>query len=796
MTLTFRTTRRVYQSHNRGAPDGVISSPLARFASTNGEFQITDENARKRLFDNTNPFTPAANWINRLVTVRNTPPAASSAGTRRAENWTFRIKDVDVSGGWIELEGFRTDVAGTAISYAVHACATFASASANFPTDEAPALERTNTGPVIHQAIYLPQPANQTLRLVPWEVTGRNSATSLRISDPFDLVGNIPTESTLQWQLRDPPAYTPEEVTRKIHRFMLQCGWECFQFRGRNNGNAAGKRLHVDIIYKSLGESGVNPQYLRMVTLQQNALGNWQSSNFQGWDFAMFSAWDRDFANGAADLNPGNGVNAVHNGDSAINTSTWAAQADGTNAGNQGPIWHVLSTGGTVVHNGSTFYSGTPNVLNTPDGGDVHEIGYTLFGNKDAVELYFECFGVGHMHVSLGTLAPRPDGNSNNFIANSRIPSGANPTIRIGGPQKGAAGYPSNGVNPQSPGSGLAYQVGDAFQVVGQKVNAGISPTVSHNGEFIESSTIIAFPGILAARGTITTIAATLIADGSTFTLDDGTNAGGPNGNGIYVFEFDKNASVSGTNIAVTIVDGQTADQVRDAIVSAVNGTVIGITASSGGSASVALVNDVVGGAGNATITETVADTGFVVDGMDGGGYSVQLAALTYSYVYGALVGEDPQPMYVAKPYHMTVTAGTNPFTVSGSIRLSNRARFNDATYKDHNGPSMVNGNGFSATMVFGGAADLIEQNPSDRTGRFGIVPVFARDSTGGQLRGSLRHFRAVPMRTGAFKFIRDRQGKYHFLLPFRNVISLNGTEASQFNVALGPMPQGMVVVS
>lgn len=118
----------------------------------------------------------------------------------------------------------------------------------------------------------------------------------------------------------------------------------------------------------------------------------------------------------------------------------------------------------------------------------------------------------------------------------------------------------------------------------------------------------------VAAAGSITTVAAASLVDGETFTLNDGSHTA-------TIFEFDSNSSITGGRTAVTITGGMTATQVRDAMVSAINGVAgtLAITAAPGTSAQVLLTNDAVGSAGNTTITETVANAGFLVNNMSGG---------------------------------------------------------------------------------------------------------------------------------------------------------------------------------
>jgi hypothetical protein len=120
--------------------------------------------------------------------------------------------------------------------------------------------------------------------------------------------------------------------------------------------------------------------------------------------------------------------------------------------------------------------------------------------------------------------------------------------------------------------------------------------------------------GVLAASGLITTVAGSLLVDGETFTLDDGVNP--PS-----IFEFDSGGGVASGNVAVAFTSLDSVGTVRDAMISAINGVGAGlaITASIGGSTKVALVNGATGTVGNAAITETVANAGFVVVGMTGG---------------------------------------------------------------------------------------------------------------------------------------------------------------------------------
>lgn len=118
----------------------------------------------------------------------------------------------------------------------------------------------------------------------------------------------------------------------------------------------------------------------------------------------------------------------------------------------------------------------------------------------------------------------------------------------------------------------------------------------------------------VAATGSITTVAKALLLDGETFTLNDGLN-------GAKVFEFDVNGTgVTTGRVRVNVSTDTTADNVRDRIIAAMNAASNwNITASSGGAATVNLVNDLSGTLGNQTSSETVADVGFAITNMSGG---------------------------------------------------------------------------------------------------------------------------------------------------------------------------------
>jgi hypothetical protein len=118
------------------------------------------------------------------------------------------------------------------------------------------------------------------------------------------------------------------------------------------------------------------------------------------------------------------------------------------------------------------------------------------------------------------------------------------------------------------------------------------------------------------ATGTITTIVAANINDGDVFTLGDGYNP-------TLTFEFDKGGGVTPPNVQVDITLAVSPADVRDAIIAAISGVgaSLKVTASNGGVDLVNLVHDdtSLGGNPNQTMTDTVFDPGFIVNGMTGG---------------------------------------------------------------------------------------------------------------------------------------------------------------------------------
>ncbi len=802
MTLTYVNSRHVFQRSPRGAPDGATSNPLARLAGTGGVISVASETDRTRISDAGNPFTPQADFVDRLITLTSTPPASGAAGTRKFENWTFRITAVDPGGNWVELEGCRFEDAGTGVNYVVHAACDFASASAAFPADEAPAATRTVAGPSQYKAIHIRGATNEELNRMGWMVTGRNSATSLRISSTFpNNMNTFPAETNLEWFFRDPPALTEEQVYKRMHQCLLTAGYQVYQFRGRNDGVGAGRFVVHDIIYLSTGEDGRKRQFLRMAAYNRGNStfgpnpGGIDSQGHKGIDLAWFSAWDRDFVNGAG-VNPGNGINPTKDHDGTTANGNWAAAADSLNSANTdlgiSPSTPNNSALGFYVNWGSPNHatpanqSSRENEFGTPAGGDSVEVDIVFLGDLEGGIFYLMTEGFGHSFISFGNLAPRPGAQETIMAINDAVTNGVNVELRVGG---SPSSLTDDGVNPQSPPSGPAYRVGDRIQIVGQTVNPGITPATSDSGERIESSIIQSFPGLRAARGQIGVVATANLSAGETQTVDDGQ------GN-VDIYEWrPAGGAASGGNIAVDLTGLVTADQVRDQFISVATASgTANIAVSNGGAGLVDLLHGTAGGVGNVALANSVSDPGYTNVGMRGGGYSVVVNQLLNDYGVGALVGEDPQGQYFLRFPHEAAH-----FTAEGSFILSNRANFGDATYRDHNGPAAA-ACGFEAYAVPGPLDAFAGVAPNRATGRHTFFPLTASDPTGAALRGDARHIRVGGARLAAFRHTPDPNNQYWLTLPvLTRSMATNSTGAEialnpvAMRIALGPMPAGMV---
>lgn len=136
----------------------------------------------------------------------------------------------------------------------------------------------------------------------------------------------------------------------------------------------------------------------------------------------------------------------------------------------------------------------------------------------------------------------------------------------------------------------------------------------STNVDIIDSSALHYLEAIGKSVGTIVVASGSLIVDGETFTISDGTNAP-------VTFEFDSNSSVTQSPTLRSIVYTSlfTVSQIRDAVIKAVLDTPTLYIYAKPIGLNVDLVNEVSGIHGNVPITHTMSSPLFQVTGMSGG---------------------------------------------------------------------------------------------------------------------------------------------------------------------------------
>jgi len=166
------------------------------------------------------------------------------------------------------------------------------------------------------------------------------------------------------------------------------------------------------------------------------------------------------------------------------------------------------------------------------------------------------------------------------------------------------AGVPSSGTLTAIAAGGAGIADGDTFEL-DDGVNPAVTFEFDSNGSVTPGNVPVTFIAAVQATGNLTATAAdpiTGILDGDTFVLDDGVNPA-------VTFEFDTGGGVAPGNVAVTL--GSTTDtstQVKTAMLLAIAGAAIDITATSGVGDTIDLINDLAGTVGNIAITESFAN--------------------------------------------------------------------------------------------------------------------------------------------------------------------------------------------
>jgi hypothetical protein len=153
------------------------------------------------------------------------------------------------------------------------------------------------------------------------------------------------------------------------------------------------------------------------------------------------------------------------------------------------------------------------------------------------------------------------------------------------------------------------------YEIVPTAVGARLpNYTISANNGTL--TVVPAGPGVAATGMIVLGVKPSDLVDGETFTLSDGISAPVT-----FEFDFSSNGSVALGHRRVGLSAGQGVGALANEIGNAINASGIGIVASTSSAeiGIVRLVNKTAGERGNAIVTETVADNGFVVLGMSGG---------------------------------------------------------------------------------------------------------------------------------------------------------------------------------
>jgi hypothetical protein len=509
------------------------------------------------------------------------------------------------------------------------------------------------------------------------------------------------------------------------------------------------------------------------------------------------------------------------------------------------------------------------NTFNTPEGGDIAEVRYYFFGSKDEIHIYLEAPGFGVAQIGMGFFKTRPDAQGNNFKTNFSTPNGNNVLLRIGGPGTGNGTDPTTTTPPYQigdriqtvgqrinttplivPGTshpgefidssqitnlpGLVEAVGILICDTVANITDGSTFTINDGLGFANSIQIYEFNKTGGVGGG--NVAVDLITGSPTtadqvrdrirdavnplvtanYTWNGSTTVTTPDTSEVAVGDWIRLANNNtnklfritaiNPNVSVTIENPDGFIIPTGSGANTTRRSRHGIWATNAVSARVDLNNGRKGGHGNILIVDAGQEFLTGTEGMGGGGYAIEIATLANPLAAGALVGEDPQPMFIFRPS----VIGT-PFSSTGGtqgiFRVSNRSAHGNATYKDYSGPAINTAGagswptalGFDALAELSGmfGPDTREINPNERSGRFPFVAVSCRDTVGGQIRGSMRYLRVGSPRVSCFGLRKDRLGQYHMLLPFagRQVSFGTETTSNELITALGPMPAAMAIV-
>lgn len=277
----------------------------------------------------------------------------------------------------------------------------------------------------------------------------------------------------------------------------------------------------------------------------------------------------------------------------AIGDMTLAATIGGTDKFPRSGILIIDAGGGSEEKVCYTRVDGKSSTKLYADGGGTIAIGTTTLFVEDITPIV----AFDEINIEKKIVLSRDQGSPNEEVVYYQSLDQDNNTITLQAPT----------AKTHLPGALVTPIDGDTFYLTTPAVNSHII------GESLSLYQAVYAGTGSQAVGSLVVPAGSAIVDGDFFVVPDGINPP-------YTFEFDSDATLNYVGrIPITFVGTETAAQIRDLIITAINGTTIDITASIGGAAIVALLHDYKGTVGNQPILEYVSSPVFVASGMADG---------------------------------------------------------------------------------------------------------------------------------------------------------------------------------
>jgi hypothetical protein len=740
--------------------------------------------------------------IGRLVKITNSPQPASSpqgtgatAGTKKYDNWVFRIANV-ISSTLIQLEGVRFEDQSTAgsgtVNWTLMACAQFTSSESGVSFSSDPVAG--TGGSCIDRDLSIPFPSssNVLLKYTAWRIGSVLDSTDIIINDWTGNVQSFPTGSSLTWILHDRQAITYEDLYMKIHRWKFACGW-----------TVKGAKATGTIV---AGASPVSGDWITIWDGLQRRTWEWNNStpgtNHTAVAFVAANA-NTNATNLAAAINGTGQLTAVAVGSTVTVTGNIAYARSNTltytNSGSSANSFGTITgmTGGADPGQFRGRNNGITTAAGQVNDGLMQDIIYFSSGelepsNPKRMFLRFIKYNTNSTGNGLSSVmgfdwahfqgwnAAYNNGtthNPGNGINPLKNPFDSNFGIRGA---SSATVAPTSGISSSNPGWG--QYSGSSGTLSSVFINASLGEGYAEglaNGFGVFGGEQIGIDYVLIGDKDELQLYAEIDGSGASYIGMGSVKEVNQNSQRFMV----KAAATAGSSVQINVGpnldpagvvsprDGGTAItipyQVGDELQTA--GLTVNASPPTGG----AFIES-----GSITATGNVAASATNPDGQN---FYIQVATLNKSYAVGDIVGEEAMPMYFYYGPH-ALSVGT-----SGTVRFQNAAQNNDATFFDwDNTGTTSTTDGFDGVDGFGtiGSNVITELNPNHRGGRFGLVPISMRNTNQGEFRGTMRYFWIMTDRLGTWRWIVDRSGNFYYIVPFLH------RQFQQLDMAFGPVSQ------